>query len=75
MELSEPPPAMQELWEPLHPGTKTDAETKICLTYLLAANPEEEESQRADLFPDQNPNPDPRASRRYLTDRNDHTRV
>ncbi|KAH0864789.1 hypothetical protein HID58_082000 [Brassica napus] len=66
---------MQELWEPLHPGTKNDAETMIYLSYLLAANPEEEESQRAEIFPEQPPDPDPHACRRYQTDLNNHTRV
>ncbi|CAF2141419.1 unnamed protein product [Brassica napus] len=77
-----------ELTEPPQPGNlsgdarameastsrdQNDAETKIYLTNLLAANPEEEESQRADLFPERNPPPDPRACRRNLTDRNNHT--
>uniref|UniRef100_M4CMC9 Uncharacterized protein n=1 Tax=Brassica campestris TaxID=3711 RepID=M4CMC9_BRACM len=54
---------------------QNDAETKIYLAYLLAANPEEEESQQANLFPEQNPTPDLCACRRYLTDRNHHTRT
>ncbi|KAH0938911.1 hypothetical protein HID58_006372, partial [Brassica napus] len=68
MELTEPPPM-----EASTSRDQNDAETKIYLTNLLAANPEEEESQRADLFPERNPPPDPRACRRNLTDRNNHT--